>query len=581
MPKRLPFFSLSCLGIAWLLSAASSHADVKMPAIFGNHMVLQQDIKIPVWGIADPGEAVTVKLGDKAAKTKAGPDGKWRVDLDKVATSSTPLTMIVTGKSTLTFEDVLVGDVWVCSGQSNMEFGLNGDSRAPKPQPTNDPQLRLFRVIHKVALEPEKDFVKGTPWDTCVESDRWWKVGGEWKVCDPKDPSMGSISGVGYFFGAELRKTFHKPIGLIGSHWGGTSAEWWISESVVQKNVDKDPGFKEMLDKLAVFKANYAKMVEDYPKQMEVYQAESKKWEEEVGVTWNPLKKAWDEAVKKAREGGQPDPKYPVPSRPQPKLPIDPQFIRETSTLYNGMIAPLMPYAIKGVIWYQGENNHGKSAQYRTLFPLLISDWREKWGQGDFPFLFVQLANFVYRYQPEEPYQKNDDWAGLREAQAQALSLPNTGMAVTIDIGGGTDVHPKDKYDVGWRLAQAAKKVAYGMDVVYSGPTYDAMRIEGNKIRLSFKNVGGGLIFSAAPWDARGKIKEPTELKGFAIAGEDQKFVWAKAQIEGNEVVVSSDQVPNPQAVRYGWFNVTEGWATCNLYNKELLPAVPFRTDAW
>jgi sialate O-acetylesterase len=242
--------------------------------------------------------------------------------------------------------------------------------------------------------------------------------------------------------------------------------------------------------------------------------------------------------------------------------------------LYNGMIAPLIPYAIKGAIWYQGESNAGNGLEYQTLFPRMISGWREKWNQGDFPFLYVQLANFM------APQVKSSEggWAELREAQLKTLSLPNTGMAVIIDIGDAHDIHPKDKIDVGLRLALAAKHVAYKQDLVYSGPIYDSMKIEGNKIRLTFKDTGSGLQMSASPWTPTGvPVPAPTELTGFAIAGADQNWVWAKAQIDGNSVVVSSDQVPSPVAVRYGWASNPP----CNLYNKEGLPASPFRTDDW
>lgn len=543
-------------------------------------MVLQQGAKIPVWGWAVPGEAVTVRLGGGSATAKAGADGSWRVDLDKMTAGPAALTMTVSGKNTLKFEDVLVGDVWVCSGQSNMEFSLgraqNGAAEAPK---ATDQQLRFFHVIHKVAMEPGKDFVKGVSWDACPPDDRWKKVGGEWVVCNPRDASI--FTAVGYFFGAELRRTVHEPVGLIESAWGGTSCEWWVSESALRDNVGKDPGFQGMLDTLARVLAGYGKMLADYPKVLAVYQADDAKWQAEVGATWTPLNAAWKTAVFKAKQAGSPLPPQPKPSRPEPRAPVNPAELRVPSTVFNGMIAPLIPYGIKGVIWYQGENNHAHPLQYRTLFKLLITDWRQQWGEGDFPFLFVQLSNnSASGYSTPVPYQKDDDWPGTREAQTMALSLPNTGMAVTIDIGDGREVHPRDKYDVGIRLALAAKKVAYGMDVVASGPTFASMKIEGNKARISFTNTGGGLLFAAPPWDARGQIETPTELLGFTIAGADKKFVWANAKIDGTDVLIWSDAVPAPKAVRYAWFNST-GFARCNLYNKEMLPAVPFRTDDW
>jgi len=342
-------------------------------------------------------------------------------------------------------------------------------------------------------------------------------VNGKWAVCTPE--SVAHFSAVAHFFGLELRHDLKRPIGLISSDVGGTPAQAWTSLSALQK----DPPFTNYVDA-------YQKIAANLPK---------------------------------AGEGS------PSASAPPAKVPSG-----TPTVLYNGMIAPLMPYAIKGVIWYQGESNSNKGLEYRTLFPRLISDWREKWNQGDFPFLFVQLAN--YRGPQTKPSE--GDWAYLREAQLMTLALPNTGMAVAIDIGDATTIHPKDKLDVGLRLALAARHVAYGQDLVYSGPIYDSMKIEGNKIRLIFKDTGSGLKMGTPPWTPTGvPVPAPTELKGFAIAGADKNFVWAKAEIDGNDVVVSSDQVASPVAVRYGWANNPP----CNLYNKEGLPASPFRTDDW
>jgi len=244
--------------------------------------------------------------------------------------------------------------------------------------------------------------------------------------------------------------------------------------------------------------------------------------------------------------------------------------------LYNAMIAPLMPYAIKGVIWYQGESNCNNSKQYRVLFPIMITDWREKWGQGNFPFLFVQLPNI--NKPATEPVQGEDRWPGVREAQAKAMSVPNTGMATIIDVGDPDEVHGKDKIDVGVRLSLVARHLVYGEDIVYTGPIYDSMKVEGNKVLITFKNTGGGLAIGTPPWTPSGKIPPvASELKGFAIAGADKKWVWAQARINGDQVVVSSDQAPNPAAVRYGWADNPP----CNLYNKVNPPAAAFRTDEW
>jgi len=505
-----------------------ARADVKMPEVFGDHMVLQQDIKIPVWGSADPQEAVTVTLGDKTAKTTADANGKWRVDLDPVKTATAPLTLTVTGKNSLKFTDVLIGDVWVCSGQSNMQFPLEShtafggaSNQATAVPAANDPQLRLFRA----------NSTKGTK-------------GSSWEICTPD--SAARFSAVGYFFGQELRHDLKHPIGLISAHVGGTPAQMWLSLSALQK----DPPF-----------TNY---VEAYQKAV-AYQAQQK--ESGEAATYKAEVKKWQEAAKQAQASGQPAPPRPKPDSASPGK-YTPTF------LFERLIAPLMPYAIKGVIWYQGESNSNKGLEYRTLFPRLISDWREKWNQGDFPFLFVQLAN--YRGPQTKPSE--GDWAYLREAQLMTLALPNTGMAVAIDIGDATTIHPKDKLDVGLRLALAARHVAYGQDLVYSGPIYDSMKIEGNKIRLTFKDTGNGLKMGTPPGTPTGvPVPAPTELKGFAIAGADKNFAWAKAEIDGNTVLVSSDQVASPVAVRYGWANNPP----CNLYNKEGLPASPFRTDDW
>jgi sialate O-acetylesterase len=555
------FAGLSLL-LFLLAAPRTAPADVRMPALFGDHMVLQQDSKIPVWGWADAGEAVTVTLGKQTAQTTADADGKWRVDLKPLATAATPLTLTVTGGNSLKFDDVLVGDVWVCSGQSNMEFDLGGNwggghtfggaaNAATAVPAANDPQMRFFVVKNEIALEPEAE------------------VKGKWKVCAPDSAAV--FSAVGYFFGRELRRTLNRPIGLIGTYWGGMPAQAFTSLS----GLEKDPPFTHYVDAYRKDLANYPKAKEDYPALLAAYQADLKKWNETVAPIYKPILRQWREAVDQAAKSGLPPPAEPTPSTPMPNAPDWPEGAPYTPTvLYNGMIEPLIPYAIKGVIWYQGESNVGNGLEYRTLFPRMISDWREKWGRGDFPFLYVQLAAYL------APQSKPSEggWAYLREAQLMTLSLPNTGMAVTIDIGNGYDIHPKDKLDAGLRLARAARHVAYKQKLVYSGPIYDSMKVDGNKICLNFKDTGGGLQMSVPPWTPNGKPKpEPTELTGFAIAGAEQNWVWAKAKIVGNTVVVSSDQVPAPVAVRYGWASNP----SCNLYNKEGLPASPFRTDDW
>jgi len=540
-----------------------SRADVKMPAIFGDHMVLQQNIKIPVWGWADPGEAVAVALGDNTAKTTADGGGKWRVDLQPVKDTATPFTLTVKGKNTLTFSDVLIGDVWVCSGQSNMEFdlagnmgtykGFGGATNAAAAVPAaNDPQLRLFIVAKTIALQPKPDVV------------------GNWQVCTPD--TAAQFSAVGYFFGQELRHSLNRPIGLIGTYWGGMPAQAFTSLSGLQK----DPPFTNYVSAYQKIADDYPKAQQDYPTVLASYQQDLKKWNETVAPAYNAALKQWQDAVAQATASGQPAPPKPVPPTPMPKHPVGPEGPASNPTvLFNGMVAPLIPYAITGVIWYQGEANGNKGVEYAMLFPRMITDWREKWAQGDFPFLYVELAAFG---KPQTVPAEYNGWAFLRDAQLKTLSLPNTGMASAVDIGNPKDIHPKDKLDVGLRLALAAKHVAYKEKLVYSGPLYDSMKVEGNKIRVSFKEVGGGLQMGTPPWTPDGVTPPaPTELTGFAIAGADQKWTWAKARIDGNTVVVSSDDVTSPVAVRFGW----GACPSINLYNKEGLPASPFRTDNW
>jgi sialate O-acetylesterase len=517
-----------------MLLLASAHAEVRMPAIFGDHMVLQQDAQLPVWGWADPGENITVKIGDKRGSTVCGPDGKWRVELPALPSDNQPQALRIEGEDgKLEFSDVLVGDVWVCSGQSNMGIPLryahNAGTELPKAA---DTKLRLFLVPQMCAADPRED------------------TRGHWEVCTPE--TAGGFSAVGYFFGHELRKELKRPIGLIGAYWGGTAAQAWISHAALER----PPAFTKYLDQ-------YRKALEIHktvtPAMTADYEARVKKWDE--GFRAALVQKVAPPHPSSAPV--QPDPTgVPNPAAARPGVP---------TTVFNGMIAPLIPYAIKGVIWYQGEGNAyaATAAEYRTLFPRLIEDWRSLWGRGDFPFLFVQLPNFIATGAPQ-------DWPLLREAQLRTLSLPNTGMAVTIDIGHPNDVHPKGKLDVGLRLALAARKVAYGEDLVFSGPIYDSMKMDGNKIRIRFKNMGSGLAMGVPPWTWDGSVPpKPEKLTGFSITGSDQKWVGADAAIDGDEVVVSSESVPAPLAVRYGWDNNP----ACNLYNKEGLPASPFRTD--
>ncbi len=468
------------ISILVMLSAAP-RAEVKPHQLFCDNMVIQQGIPVPVWGTAEPGEDVAVSIAGQRKTAKAGSDGRWMVRLDPLKAGG-PHEMTV---GPVTIRNVLVGEVWICSGQSNMEMSVRSSANAQAEIAAADyPKIRLFTVPRRPADSPQKE------------------VAGSWKECGPE--TVPGFSAVAYFFGRELHKALNAPVGLIHTSWGGTAAELWTSRRVLEA----DGGLKSL------FEAHQRRL------------------------------KNYEEAARKAQAEGKQAPRKPGPGPAQ---------------LYNGMIAPLIPYAIAGAIWYQGESNAGRAAQYRKLFPAMIRNWREDWGQGDFPFLFVQLANYMARKQ--EPSESR--WAELREAQLDTLSVPKTGMAVIIDVGDAKDIHPKNKQDVGRRLALAARRVAYGEDIVYSGPLYDSMKVEGSKARISFKHVGGGLV-------ARGE-----KLVGFSIAGGDKAFVWAEARIEGDTVVVWSDRVEKPAAVRYAWADNPE----CNLYNKEGLPASPFRTD--
>lgn len=551
-PSRL----LSALA-SILAAAAAVHADVKMPAIFGDHMVLQRDTSVPVWGWADAGETVTVTVTAGAAKatTTTAADGKWMVKLDQLKASAQPIELTVAGKNTVKFTDVLVGDVWVCSGQSNMEFPLSRahdvDTALPK---ANYPQIRLFMVTRKVAFEPQTD---------CT---------GKWVVCTPS--TAKGFSAVGYFFARDLHEKLGVPMGMIGTYWGGTPIQAWTSLDALAV----EPTGKYWAQEFENIKAKLPELADKYQKEtLPKWQTAYDAWKKEVNEPYQAALKEWATAAQTAKAAGQPEPPKPQLAKSQPYRPDSPLQSPNTSTvLNNGMIAPIVPYAIKGAIWYQGESNSWAPAQYRKLFPDMITGWRKSWNQGDFPFLFVQLANFMAR--ADQPTDTN--WALLREAQSMTLSLPNTGQAVIIDIGQGNDIHPRNKTDVGARLALAARRVAYGeQNLVYSGPTYDAMKVEGDHVRLTFTNIGSGLTIAGAPaTDVAIPPAAPArELKGFAVAGADQKFVWAQARIDGSAIIVQSDQVKEPVAVRYGWADNPE----VNLYNKEGLPASPFRTDDW
>jgi sialate O-acetylesterase len=642
------------------LSAANVRAEVRLPAIISDNMVLQQGVKVRIWGNAKPGERVVVTLKNKSANTVADAQGHWQVWLDPLKAGG-PIELTVKGDNVLTVKNVLIGEVWLCSGQSNMEWPLiNTIGGAETVAQANYPEIRLFTVTKNTSQTPLAD------------------VEGRWVVTTPDDAAH--FSAVGYFFGREVYQQLKVPVGLIHSSWGGTPAEAWTRHDALLS-----PELKPILDK-------YESSLNALPQAKEAYARALANWEEKNlyidsgnkgealgyadpktstadwskmdlpqqfetagllidGAVWfrkdvelpaslagkdlvlnlppiddydttyfngtkigsigretpnsymvprkytvpgalvragrnviavrvfdsageggfsrggamslGPaggteaetisLRGAWDYKIEQALEPKHPD----WGSRPEA---VGVSNQNNPSVLYNAMIAPLVPFAIRGVIWYQGESNAGRAYQYRTLFPTMIRDWRSAWG-SEFPFYFVQLANWhATKAEPDE-----SDWAELREAQLMTLREPQTGMAVTIDIGDENDIHPRNKLDVGRRLAAWARAETYNQKVIPSGPLFDRYTIKDNEVRIRFKYADGL------------KTKDGGPVKGFAIAGDDHHFVWADARIEGDTVIVSSPKISKPVAVRYAWADNP----IANLYNKAGLPASPFRTDDW
>ena len=487
----------------------SARADVSLPAIIGNHMVLESGMPLTIWGWASPGEDVTVALGGHKATVKTDANGDWLVKLPPIPASAELQEMTVSGSNTIKLSDILVGEVWLGSGQSNMQWSVEASDNAQEEiAAANYPQLRLFSVPLVPAGKPAKN------------------VNAAWTVCTPD--TVKSFSAVSYYFGRELHKSLKIPVGMIASSWGGTAIQPWIP-----------PAGYEAVPELEGERKHIASLREGY-------QAALKNKLPEL--------KAWLEAAEKASEAGQPiaDP---------PAMPANPFNSNGGPTgLYNGMIHPLAPFAMRGALWYQGESNVGQGLHYHDLMKGLIVGWRNVWAQGDFPFLFVQLAPFNYGGDPLR-------LPGIWEAQTATLKVPNTGMVVTTDITNIHDIHPRNKQEVGRRLALWARAKFYGEnELVYSGPLYESMAVEGNRIRLKFQHVGGGLI-----------SRDGKPLTWFSIAGADKKFVPATATIDGETVVVESADVGSPLAVRFGWHQNAEP----NLANQAGLPASPFRTDDW
>jgi sialate O-acetylesterase len=548
----------ACLAatVALVSQVTPAPAAVKLPAILGDHMVLQSGAPVPIWGSADPGEAVSVSVNGVTKEATADDTGKWQVVLDPLEPGG-PIEIQIAGTNTLTLRDVLVGEVWVCSGQSNMEWSVrNSNNAAEEIAAATDGQIRLFTVNKAVADEPLDD---------CI---------GQWVVCSPQ--TVQNFSAVGYFFGRQLRKDLQVPVGLINTSWGGTPVESWISRQSLAANETVSymlQRWEEALQKYPQQKKDYETALAAWQKELDAAKAEEARLREAVerGADVDPATDAAAELEGKPADAAD-DANAPKrrtvaeieKAKPQP--PGDPSASPwAPASLYNGMIAPIVPCAVRGAIWYQGESNAGRAKEYQTLMPMLIEDWRRAWSdeKAAFAFYMVQLANFT----AATPQPVESDWAELREAQfLTTQKLEHVGIATAIDIGEANDIHPRNKQEVGRRLALAAEAMTYGMkDVVPSGPVYDGMTVEGSSIRLKFKHIGGGLV------------QKGDRLAGFQIAGEDRKWVWADAKIDGESVVVSSPDIARPVAVRYAWANNPPS----TLYNQAGLPALPFRTDDW
>ena len=516
---------ISVFLLVLVLGAVPAHADVHVSSLFGDNMVLQREMAVPIWGTADPGEAVTLKIGDAQASAQSDAQGKWMLKLPAMKANAKAQDLTISGKNTLTIKNVLVGNVWVCSGQSNMEFGLGGCNAPQDIAAADYPTLRRIRLDHRALGRPDR----GVP--------------GRWEVCTPG--SAPGFTAVGFYFARRIQKETGLPIGLIDDSWGGTRIEPWIPPCGFQMEPSLANVVKEMKDREQAYRRDLGNSL-----------PEVEKW------------------VARARRALA-TPKGEIPSPPRvPDNPFtDPGF---PTTLYNGMVHPVVPYAIKGALWYQGESNRGEGDEYYHKMRALVGGWRKVWNQGDFPFYFVQLANFE---QVNQDPAGGNGWAKVRMAQSKSLLIPHTGMAVIIDVGEARDIHPKNKFDVGERLALWALKNEYGRKaIVCSGPLYKSMEVVDGKIRVRFDYTGGGLMIGKKDDRQPAVEDQGGKLRRFAIAGEDKKWYWADAAIDGETVVVSSPDVPKPVAVRYAFSMNPEG---CNLYNKEGLPASPFRTDDW
>jgi sialate O-acetylesterase len=504
---HLSFFAVVCGFVA------TAHAELKLPAIIGDNMVLQQKQANPIWGWDTPGTEVVVTFAGQTKTGKAGDDGKWTVTLDALSANATPSTMTFKGTDSKVVKNILIGEVWLCSGQSNMQWPVqqtwDGDLEILT---ANDPEIRLVKVPNVGTQEAQKDFK------------------GQWRVCNPS--TVGGFSAVGYYYGRLLHQTLGVPVGLIDNSWGGSAAEAWVKRDVF----DADARFKAEQDQWEKTEATY-----DFQK---------------VKADFEIQKAAWDAKTPEEKAAGQ-----------APRSPSNPLIGNQRpGNLYAGCLHPIIGYGIKGVIWYQGESNTGRAAKYNDLMTLLIGGWRSDWKQGNFPFYFVQLADFM----AEKSEPGNSAWAELREAQTLTMNtVENTGQAVIIDLGETNNIHPRNKRDVAERLARWALVKDYGFDQIpHRSPEFKNMEIKDNKAVIIFDHVGDGL-----------RTLDVDELKGFSICGEDGKWVWADAKFvaaqKNDTVEVSSPHVAKPVAVRYAWADNP----VCNILSTEGLPLTPFRTD--
>lgn len=509
---------LPALTILLAACAISVRAELKLPAIIGDNMVLQQQLANPIWGWDTPGTDVTVKFGAQTKTAKAGADGKWTIKLDPVPASATPATLSIKGTTARELKNVLVGEVWICSGQSNMQWNVSSSWDSDLEIATAKfPNIRLISVPQVGTQEPQQDFK------------------GEWKECSPT--TVGPFSAVGFFFGRVLHQTLDVPVGLINNAWGGSAAEAWVRRN----ELEKAPRFQVLMENT---------------KKTEAFQtsdAAKKQYETNLAT--------WKKQSEEAKKAGKPFTTR-APQAPDAWL----KGNARPGNIYNGVLLPTIGYGIKGAIWYQGETNAGRAYEYASLFPFMIEHWRKEWKQGDFPFYWVQLADFMAEKADANQAVSTSSWAELRESQTKTQkAIKNGGQAVIIDLGESNDIHPKNKRDVAERLARWALVKDYGKNLPYHSPEFKSAEFQGNKAVVTLDTFGSSL-----------RTVDVSEVKGFVLCGEDKKWFWADAKIIGKDKVeVTSKDVAKPIAVRYAWADNP----ICNLYSIDGLPVTPFRSD--